>query len=70
MSKIIINGKSDGSLKAYVNGNEVNGVMAGGSKAYTRMETGESPEPELPYLCFTAEQANSTVGMKVTGFMV
>lgn len=34
MSKIIINGKSDGALKAYVNGSGVNGVPSGWTVVY------------------------------------
>lgn len=69
MSKIIINGKSGESLKAYVNGSEMNGVMAGGTRSYARMEPGTAPAPPAgpKYLCFTAQQAGSTVSFVKEG---
>ena len=65
MSKIIINGKSNGSLKAYKGGDEIAAMCAGDSVVYRKMDTGTQPEPpaEPSYLCFTAEQAGSTVSM-------
>ena len=65
MSKIIINGKDGGSLKAYKGGNEIAAMRAGDSLAYRKMETGSQPEPpaEPSYLCFTAEEVGTIVGM-------
>lgn len=53
MSKIIINGKSDGALKAYKGDDGIAAMCAGDSLAYTRMETGTQPEPPATrdYLC-------------------
>ena len=75
MAKLIINGKSDTALKAYMDGQEVNSVMAGGVPAYTRMTAEEEPAPPTPtgpdYLCFTANTGGSTIRMQefgATGF--
>lgn len=66
MSKIIINGKSNGSLKAYLNGEPLDKLYVNGETAYIRMETGSAPAPAEPkYLCFTAEEANSTVKLQI-----
>lgn len=48
MSKIIINGKSDGTLKAYKGGNVINEMCAGGAVAYTKMVAGSAPTPPAP----------------------
>ena len=38
-----------------------------GSESYIFRHYGNEVPAELPYLCFTAEQAGSTVAMKVNG---
>ena len=69
MSKIIINGKSDGALKAYKDGSEIGAIYAGGSVVYTAMESNVEPAPPVtqPYLCFTAQEAGSTVSFVKEG---
>lgn len=69
MSKIIINGKSDGALKAYKGDDGIAAMCAGDSLAYRKMETGTQPEPpaEPSYLCFTAGDEAVAISMTKKG---